>query len=211
MRLLPLVLALIACKTASSPRGTGAGNDDITEHTALAEDDGGEPPPAYSTADVEKALIAERGAEASAEHKVAELEAGDDQDAWRVAHSDLAVRRRFIAVLEVCQATNQYCPPRLDDPAWPYAVDSESDPKLDVPLRFDATSWQKVAAELHGRACACRTLTCVDSMDATIERLEKRPTEDVRDDETAAIELTRARDCLFRLRGKRALPHLASD
>src|SRR4051794_16218863 len=131
MRVLPLVLALIACKTASSPTGTGA--QDITTHTALADDDGGEPPPSYTKADVQKALIAERGAEASAETKVNELEAAGDMDAFRTAQDDLAVRRRFISILETCEATDHYCPPRLDDPAWPYAVDSDADPKLDVP------------------------------------------------------------------------------
>jgi hypothetical protein len=204
MRVLPLVLALAACKTGSSPSGTGA--QDITVHTALADDDGGEPAPTYGKAELQKALIAERGAEASAEHQVAELEAGNDLDAWRVAQDDLAVRRRFIATLETCEATGHYCPPRLDDPGWTLPVDSEADPKLDVPLRFDLESWQKVTAEMHGRACACRTLACIDSIGATLDRLEKRPMQDVQGDETASIEITRGRDCLFRLRGKRPLP-----
>src|ERR1041385_5608811 len=157
MRVLPLLLALVACKSASTPRGTGF-TDDVTTHTALAEDDGGEPAPSYDKAELQKALIAERGAEAKAEQHITELESQGDPDPVHAAEADLAVRRRFIATLETCEATGHYCPPRLDDPAWSYAIDADTDPKLDTPLRFDLASWQKVSAELHGRACACRTL-----------------------------------------------------
>lgn len=203
MTRLALLVALAACKSAGP---TGPGAMDITAHSTLAEDE--EAPPSYSKADLQKALIAERGAEASDERKVSELEASGDYDQLRTANEDLAVRRRFIASLEVCEALGRYCPPRLDDPPWTLAVDSEADPKLDVPLRFDVESWQKVAAEMHGRACACRTLVCVDSIGATIDRLETRPMQDVQGDEKASEEITKARDCLFRLRGKRGLPRL---
>jgi hypothetical protein len=124
--------------------------------------------------------------------------------------ADLAIRRRFIHILELCESAGRMCPPRLDEPPWTLAVDSEEDPKLDVPLRFDLASWQKVTAELHGRACACRTLACIDSMDATLARLEQRPVDDVQADETALVSVTRARDCLFRLRGKKKLPRVAT-
>ena len=207
MRVLPLLLALAACKSGGSP-GPGTGASDITYHTALAEDDGGEPPPTYDKSDLQKALITERGAEAKAETRITDLESAGDPDPINDARADLVVRRRFIATLETCQATGRYCPPRLDDPAWTYAVDADTDPKLDSPLRFDLESWQKVSAELHGRACACRTLTCVDSVNAAIARLETRPLEEVRGDETASIEITRARDCIYRLLGKRPLPRL---
>ncbi|NVB84776.1 MAG: hypothetical protein HOV81_40780 [Kofleriaceae bacterium] len=203
MRRLALLVALAACKSAG-PTGTGA--LDTTVHTTLAEDV--EAPPPYGKAELQKALIAERGAEATAERQVTELEAAGDYDQVRTANEDLAVRRRFIASLEVCEAMGKYCPPRLDDPAWTLAVDSDADPKLDVPLRFDVDSWQKVAAEMHGRACACRTLACVDSIGATIDRLETRPMRDVQGDEKASEAITKARDCLFRLRGKRGLPRL---
>jgi hypothetical protein len=56
-----------------------------------------------------------------------------------------------------------------------------------------------VAAELHGRACACRTTACVATMNDAIDRLEPRPMQDVRGDETASLSLTRARECLTRL------------
>jgi hypothetical protein len=208
MRVLPLLLALAACKSGGSPRGTGAGFDDVTYHTALADDDGGEPAPTYDKAEVQKALIAERAAEANVEQRITELEAAGDPDPINAARADLAVRRRFIATLETCEATNRYCPPRLDDPPWSYDIEMDADPKLDTPLRFDLESWQKVSAELHGRACAFRTLACIDSMNVVLARLEKRPTEEVRGDETATIEITRARDCIYRLLGKRPLPRI---
>lgn len=208
MRVLPLVLALAACKSGGSP--AGAGFDDVNYHTALADDDGGEPPPtAYDKSDVQKALIAERGAEAKAEQHIVELESAGDPDPLNAAQADLAVRRRFIATLETCEATSHYCPPRLDEMTWSFTVESDGDPKLDVPLRFDLASWQKVAGELHGRACACRTVGCLDSVNEAIARLETRPMEDVRADETASIEITRGRDCINRLLGKRPLPRLA--
>jgi hypothetical protein len=207
MRVLPLLLALAACKSGGSAR-TGAGFEDVTYHTALAEDDGGEPPPTYDKSELQKALIAERAAEAKVEHRITELEAAGDPDPINAARADLAIRRRFIATLETCEATARYCPPRLDDPAWSYDIEMDADPKLDTPLRFDLQSWQKVTAELHGRACACRTLSCLDSMSVVISRLETRPLEDVRGDETASIEITRARECIYRLLGKRPLPRI---
>lgn len=174
----------------------------------MAEDD--EPPPAYDQAAVGMALIAERAAEVKNEREVREAEAGDP-DQLRIALADLAVRRRFIAILEICEAQGKLCPPRLDEPAWPHGPDYEGDPKLDVPLRFDLASWQKVTAELHSRACACRTLSCIDSLDVTIHKLEGRPTDEVQGDEAATTSITRARACLFRLRGRKTLPRVAVE
>jgi hypothetical protein len=206
MRVLPLLLALTACKSGGSTNGPGF--DDVNYHTALADDDGGEPPPSYGKDELEKALIAERGAEAKVEQHIIELEAAGDPDPIRAARADLAVRRRFIATLETCGATGRYCPPRLDELAWSFTVESDGDPKLEVPLRFDLASWQNVAGELHARACACRSVGCLDSVNEAIARLETRPMEDVRADETASIEITRGRDCIYRLLGKRPLPRL---
>jgi hypothetical protein len=200
-----LLLALAACSGGSAKP---AAVQDITYHSSLAAEE--EPPPPYGKAALQKALIAERAAEASGERAVSELEAGD-ADALRVALADLAVRRRFIAVLELCEANARMCPPRLDDPPWHYAVDAEADPTLDVPLRFDEDSWRKVAAELHGRACVCRTLACVDSMETAIARLEVRPMPEVQSDDLATIEVTRARECLMRLRGLTQLPKIVSE
>jgi hypothetical protein len=43
-------------------------------------------------------------------------------------------------------------------------------------------------------------------MFAAIDRLEKRPMPDVQADDDATLSITRARDCLYRLRGLRATP-----
>ena len=163
----------------------------------------------FASGVVQRALITERGAEAKGESAVADLETKDGvDDRLRFARDDLAVRRRFIASLEACEASGRYCPPRLDDPPWAFDPDPDvpQPPKLDTPLRFDLASWQKVSAELHGRACACRTLSCVDSMTVAIEQLEPRPMPDVQGDETATQSITWARECLFRLRGKKRTP-----
>ena len=120
----------------------------------------------------------------------------------RFARADLAVRRRFIQSLEACQAAGRACPPRLDDPVWSFDPDGTADPRLDAPLRFDLAGWQRVASELHGRACACRTQACVDSMQVAIDDLERRPMPEVQGDEDASRSITWARECLYRLRGK---------
>lgn len=148
--------------------------------------------PSYSKAELERALIAERGAEATNERRVADAEAKGGDDALRVATADLGVRRRFIVMLETCQASGQLCPPRLDDPG----------PAIPPDPRFDLADWRELAADLHGRACACRTLACVDTLDDLIDQLEPRPIQDVRGDDQASAALTGARECLFRLRGK---------
>lgn len=165
--------------------------------------------PSYGQPELSRALIGERGAEATAERIVAELEAQEARDAagddrLRALAADLAVRRRFIAQLEACEASGRWCPPRLDDPPWAFDPDPDRprDPPLDAPLRFDLASWRTVAAELHGRACACRTLACVDSVGVAIDQLEARPMREVQGDEQASLAITRARECLFRLRGK---------
>jgi hypothetical protein len=200
MKLL-VAFALTACAgSAGTPAPHRGGDTGITTHEALAGTDDYQP--SYSKNDLEAALIAERAAESSVEKQVMDADFKGDDDARLAAAADLAVRRRFIASLEACQASGHTCPPRLDDPAWSYDVASDADPKLDTPLRFDLEDWQKVAAELHGRACACRTKACVDSMEVAIQRLETRPMQDVRGDETASQSITRARECLTRLAGR---------
>jgi hypothetical protein len=162
--------------------------------------------PTYGKPELQKALIAERAAEAVGERVVSELSAkpGAD-DRLHVAIADLAVRRQFIKNLEACESQGRYCPPRLDDPPWPYDIDSDQQfapPPVDSPVRFDVDSWRVLANELFGRACACRTMQCIDSMSVALNRLEKRPMPDVQGDEAASASITRARECLTRLRGK---------
>jgi hypothetical protein len=175
-------------------------------HSALADEDTYKP--LYGKAELEKVLIAERGGEASAERRLTELEgrpsdpATDDQ--VRVATADLAVRRRFIASLEACGTAGRLCPPRLDDPPWGFDLDGGrgAPPPMTAALRFDVEGWRALAAELHGRACACRTLGCVDSVGVAIDQLEALPKSEIEGDETASASITRARECLFRLRGR---------
>jgi hypothetical protein len=195
MRLLLMAL-LAACTHGSTPATRTGGDTGVITHESLAGDDDYQP--SYGKPELEKALIAERAAEATDEKNAADPEGSGGQD----AAADLAVRRRFIASLEACQASGHTCPPRLDDPAWSYDPASNVDPRLDAPLRFDLEDWQKMAAELHGRACACRTVSCVDSMEVAIAHLEPRPMQDVRGDATASLSITRARECLMRLGGK---------
>ena len=198
MKLLVVLAVMAGCHgSGGAPAPHRGGDTGITTHDGLAGAD--EYQPSYGKADLETALIAERAAESSGEKAVADA---TDDDARLAASADLAVRRRFIASLEACQDSGHDCPPRLDDPAWTYDPSSDTDPKLDTPLRFDLDDWQKVAAELHGRACACRTKACVESMDAAIDTLETRPMQDIRGDETASQSITRARECLTRLAGR---------
>ena len=167
--------------------------------------------PSYSKSDLQRALEKERGAEATAERIVGDLESRDRDavadEQLRVAAADLAVRRNFIASLDACQSSGRLCPPRLDDPAWSFDADSDKQiaPPVTADLRFDVASWRVLALELHGRACACRTIQCVDSVGVAIDQLEKRPMPDVLGDEEASLSITRARQCLFRLRGKHHL------
>ena len=162
--------------------------------------------PSYSKTELARSLERERGAEATAERLVAELESKDaSYDQLRVARADLEVRRRFIKSLEACEANGRWCPPRLDDPPWAFDPDPPAPvaPPVTATLRFDVDSWRTLAAELHGRACACRTIACVDSLGVAIDQLETRPMPQVQGDETASASITRARECLFRLRGRR--------
>ncbi|HUJ58927.1 MAG TPA: hypothetical protein VLX92_10555 [Kofleriaceae bacterium] len=191
-----LVVAACSHPPAAAPPALDHG---LTTHAALAADD--DPPPPYGDAELARALDAERAALARQADRVAALEAdpaGDDV----AARADLEVERRFVAALERCRRAHAGCPPRLDAPAWSYDVDGTADPQLDTPLRFDLADWQRIAAELHGRACACRTLACVDSLGAAIDVLERRPMPEVAGDEAASASITRARECLFWLRGK---------
>ena len=194
------------------------GNPDDAPHSTLADEDTDKP--SYGKPELQRALIAERGTEASLERRVGELEARRDaasaadlalDDQLRVAVADLGVRRRFIATLEACESAGRWCPPRLDDPAWAYDPDPDQpvDPPLTAPLRFDLDSWRTVAAELYGRACACRTLACVDSVGVAIDELEPRPMPMVQRDDQATGDLTHARECLFRLRGKAVMRPVA--
>jgi hypothetical protein len=206
MRRLARVLAIascLSCKTGSAP-GTA---DEVTYHgvaATMSDDDIYRP--SYDKAELQRVLAAERSATAAAEQRLRDIEDKGDYDQLRLAGADLAVRKRFIAALAACDATGQVCPPRLDDPAWNFDLEADVDPKLETPLRFDVESWKKVSAELHGRACACRTIACVDSMFVAIDRLEKRPMPDVQADDTASVSIVRARDCLYRLRGLRGTP-----
>ena len=188
-------------------------------HSTLAEEDAYQP--SYGKAELRRALISERAAEATLERRIGEIEAKLAnppvpgainpalEDQLRVATADLAVRRRFIATLEVCEATARWCPPRLDDPPWAFDPDPDPgrpiDPPLTASLRYDLDSWRQIASELHGRACACRTIACVDSVGVAIDELERRPMPAVQSDDQAATDVTRARECLFRLRGKLAI------
>jgi hypothetical protein len=194
---------LVACGTGAAPRQRIP--DGPATHSELADED--RYVPSYGKAELQKALIAERALEASGERRVAELDPATDtasQDRLRVAQADLAVRRRFIETLEACEARGAWCPPRLDDPVWSYDYDDDqiAPPPIDAALRFDLDGWRKISDELFARACACRTLVCVDGVGVAIDRLERRPMPDVQGDDTASLAVTRARECLFRLRGK---------
>lgn len=183
-----MALFMVACSSSVPP--PHAPTTGIETHAAFPDDEDAVAP-SYDKAELERALATER----------AVLEQAIDEEEW-TAVADRAVRRRFVASLEECQANGRRCPPRLDDPAWSYDVEGSAAPKLDSPLRFDLEDWRKVAAELHGRACACRTLECVDSLAVAISELEKRPMPEVEQDDTAATSITRARTCLMRLRGR---------
>jgi hypothetical protein len=181
---------------------------DNGEHVPTAELAGDDDfAPAYGKPELEKALIAERAAEARQERAITDAQTNSIEastnDQLRAQIADLAVRRRFIASLEACQSRQRNCPPRLDEPAWVYDLDdADAKPPLDTPLRFDRDTWQKLAIELHGRACACRTISCVDGVGVVIDQLEGKPMLDVQGDESASESITRARQCLYRLRGK---------
>lgn len=192
--LLLLALTLGGCRS-SSVQQAGTGGDTITYHKAELSDEG-EPPPKYTRNDLEDVLGAER----------TKLAAMSDED-----RDNMLVRKRFVETLETCKASGYYCPPRIDDPAWNYEADSDADPKLDSPLRFDVDSWRRLSTELHGRACACRTIGCIDTLEVAIQRLEVRPMPDVQSDDFAAVEIVRARDCLARLRGRRMLPRVPTE
>ena len=196
-----LLFTIAACSSGLPPaRAPGAGEQGIVTHAAFPDDEDAVAP-GYGKSELEKALAVERGAIEAGEKHVGEV--ADDSAGLRVAVADLDVRRRFLAELEDCQANGRHCPPRLDEPAWSYDVDSAAAPKLDSPLRFDLEDWRKVTDELHGRACACRTQVCIDSLTVAIDVLEKRPMPDVQADDTAIASITKARECLFRLRGRR--------
>lgn len=183
--------------------------------SALAEEDSYKP--SYGKPELQKTLVAERDAAANAARKVSELEAKPSdvaaQDQLRVAAADLAVRRRFIATLEACDAAERWCPPRLDDPPWAFDPDPDrpADPPTTAALGFDLESWRVLAAEIHGRACACRTIACVDSVGVAIDQLERRVSREVQGDDAATTSVTRARECLFRLRGKSAIRRPSPD
>jgi hypothetical protein len=197
---------LIAC---GGPGGAGpTGAVETRAIAKLADED--QFVPTYDKAELQRALIAERGAEATSERQVRDIEAlvaagttSAGTDRLRVALIDLAVRRRFIATLEACELQGRWCPPRLDEPAWAYDPSGEDAVPLEAAMRFDLDSWRKITAELHGRACACRTQLCIDGIEVAIAQLEDRPMRAVQDDDAAIQAITRARECLFRLRGKK--------
>jgi len=205
------LVVLAGCGAASATRPPPG--DPEPAHSALADEERFKP--SYGKSELQRALIAERGLEATGERRVGELEArpGDTavEDQLRVATADLAVRRRFIRTLEACQAAGRFCPPRLDDPPWSFDPDPDrpADPAMTAVLRFDLQSWRNLAAELHGRACACRTIACVDSVGVAIDLLEARPMPQVQTDDVSSASVTYARECLFRLRGKAPIPTTA--
>jgi hypothetical protein len=210
MRPVRWVLAFPLCALACSGGTTGKGKfpDGTGGQSDLADED--HFVPGYGKPEIQRTLIAERGLEATAERVVNDLEAKPDRDIaaddrLRIARADLAVRRRFIKALEACEANGRWCPPRLDDPSFTFDPDGET-PLLDSPLKFDIDGWRKVGSELHGRACACRTLACLDSVDSATNVLEARAPASVQGDEPSSLSLTRARECLFRLRGRDARP-----
>ncbi|MBA3539325.1 MAG: hypothetical protein H0T79_06825 [Deltaproteobacteria bacterium] len=199
-----LIAFNIACSGPPTNGARSPGDHGEAATGEVAEDD--DVKPTYSPAELGRALIAERGLEAIAERVVADHERADHDlatsEPMRVAVADLAVRRRFIATLESCQASGRWCPPRLDERPFAFELDPpDPRPPLDTPLRFDLTTWRTLTAELHGRACACRTIACVDAIGVAIDQLEPEPTREVQGDELASDSLTRARQCLFRLRG----------
>jgi hypothetical protein len=209
MRALALVAMLSACggptsvstAGATEPGGAGAGSDQpvsdpnlATHETFLTEDDIA--PSGYGRPDLDRAIAAEHAALDTADTALATL-ANDPKP-------DRGVRQRFVATLESCRDSNRRCPPRLDDRPFAYDPASDKDPKLDTPLRFDLEDWRNVTAELHERACACRTLACVDAVDAAMNALEARPMPQVTADDAAITSLTRARACAMRLRGRRS-------
>jgi hypothetical protein len=171
---------------------------------AVLPDDEPPPLPAYRKPELEQAIAAEQAEiERASQATEARLDDPAPDEQLAEALADLAVRRRFAAALEACRDTGRRCPPRLDEPAWSYDVDGLADPVLDTPLRYDREDWRKIAAELHGRACACRTRTCLDSLEVAIGVLEKRPMPDVTSDDEAAGSIVAARECLAYLRATR--------
>ena len=206
MRLLLIVSGLAACSGTSGTYHPPTAGDQ-GDHNAAELADPDEYKPAYTKADLEKALIAERGKELEDEKVVAAFEAGGQDvsgsDQMRTAVANLEVRRRYITSLEQCQSAGHHCPPRLDEPAFNYDFDGTgATPPLDAPLRFDLESWRTIATELHGRACACRTVVCLDAVAVAIDQLEPHPMVEVQGDEASSQSITWARECLFRLRGK---------
>jgi hypothetical protein len=215
MRALALVLVAAACgggASVSSPGtlgGTGGSttstsDHNISTHEAFPADDDALAP-SYWRAELDSAIAAEHAALDAAVQQLAGLDAdARPDDALRIALADRDVRQRFLAALETCRADKHRCPPRLDDRPFRYELDGGKDPKLDTKLRFDLEDWRAVTAELHERACACRTVACIDAVDAATNTLEARPMPQVLADDTATESLTRARTCLMRLRGRRS-------
>jgi hypothetical protein len=195
------VAFLAACGTPPAHRPGGQSAAVADEH---GEGSGGEERfvPSYGKPELEQALATERAALDKAEATLAQLAETGTDDQLIVATADAGVRRRSIAQLSACLHSGRWCPPRLDEPAWAFDVDAGGAPPIDAALRFDVVGWRAIASELHGRACACRTLACIDSMIVAIDVLEARCTPDVDGDEAAAQSVTWARECLFRLRGR---------
>ena len=195
MRWLALLLAIVGCKTGSAPPGARYRRRD--PRMALRTPTTTCTSRAMTRRSSQRALIGgarRRGGGRAA--VCATLEDKGDYDQLRIAGADLAVRRRFIASLAACNATGQVCPPRLDDPPWTFDRRSRcrSEARHAAALRRRRAG-RRSSAELHGRACACRTIACVDSMFVAIDRLEKRPMPEVQDEDIARTSIVRARDC----------------
>jgi hypothetical protein len=215
MRALALVLAVTACgggTSVSSPDTLGStggsttrtSERNISTHEAFPADDDALAPN-YGRAELDRAITAEHTALDTAVQQLAGLEAdARPDDALHIALADRDVRQRFLAALETCRDDGRRCPPRLDDRPFPYELDGSKDPKLETKLRFDVEDWRAVTAELNERACACRTVACIDALDAATTTLEARPMPQVLADDAATESLARARTCLMRLRGRRS-------
>lgn len=196
-----LVLAAWACG-APQPTPVERLPDEPQRASGFADED--RYVPSYGKPDLQRALTVERQADTDADRKIAELERRDaDPVTIAIARADRAVRQRFIVALETCEATGRLCPPQLDERAFDFALDGDRPPPLAATLRFDLASWRTIADELFGRACGCRTVTCIDGVMAAIGQLEVRPMPEVAADPQATLSITRARSCLYRLRGKR--------
>jgi hypothetical protein len=216
-RLAPRVA--LSAVVLSVAAGTGCGGSQaerFVEPTKVVEIDpeSTEVQPTYSRQEMDRVLAEERQAHTAAASALATLmeqRGRSGEIALRLA--DVGVQQRYIDALQSCRDHGVWCPPKLGGLTWTIReLEQEVPVSLDAELRFDVTSWRKVAAELWARGCDCRSMTCVDAMTQSIDALEQKPTVEVQGDHEASTALTGARTCLWRLRGlagKRVLAKVA--